>query len=146
MSLKNKLEDELKQALRAGDDLRKRTLRMAISAIKLAEVEKGKPLEDIAIIGILQKEVKSRRETIEEAKQAGRIELATATLDEIAVLETYMPKQLSDEELEELARHVILEVGAKTAAEMGMVMKAIMPRVMGRADGARVSQIVRKLL
>jgi uncharacterized protein len=146
MSLKNKLEDELKQAIRTGDDLRKRTLRMAISAIKLAEVEKGKPLEDTAIIGILQKEVKSRLETIEEAKQAGRIELAAATHDEIAELETYLPRQLSDDELEELARQVILDVGAKTAAELGMVMKAIMPRVMGRADGARVSQIVRKLL
>jgi uncharacterized protein len=146
MSLKIKIEDSLKQAIRNGDDLQKRTLRMAISAIKLVEVDKGRSLEENEILAILQKEVKSRRETIEEAKKAGRDELASATNDEIAVLEAYLPRQLSDEELEELAQQVILEVGATSPAEMGKVMKAIMPRVQGLADGSKVSQIVRKLL
>ncbi|MBE0410707.1 MAG: GatB/YqeY domain-containing protein [Anaerolineales bacterium] len=146
MSLKKKLEDELKQAIRTGDDLRKRTLRMAISAIKLAEVDKGEPLEDSAILGILQKEVKSRRETIDEAAQAGRHELASATSDEISVLESYLPKQLDDKELEALARKAILEVGASSPADMGKVMKLIMPRVKGIADGVRVSQVVKNLL
>jgi uncharacterized protein len=146
MSLKIKIEDSLKQAIRHGDDLQKRTLRMAISAIKLVEVDKGRSLEENEILAILQKEVKSRRETIEEAKKAGRDELASATNDEIAVLEAYLPRQLSDEELEELAQQVILEVGATSPAEMGKVMKAIMPRVQGLADGSKVSQFVRKLL
>lgn len=146
MITKTKLENELREAMRAGNDLRKRTLRMALAAIKLAEVEKGFPLEEPDILAILQKEVKSRRETVEEAKQAGRTELASAANDEIAVIEKYLPQQLSDQELKELARQAIVDVGATSPAQMGGVMKVLMPRVQGRADGARVSQVVRELL
>jgi uncharacterized protein len=146
MIIKTRLENELKDAMRAGDDLRRRTLRMVLSAIKLAEVEKGGSLEEAAILGILQKEVKTRRETVDEATHAGRPELAAAANDEISVLEEYLPKQLTDVELEILAQQAILEVGASSPTEMGNVMKVIMPRVQGRADGARVSQMVRQLL
>jgi len=132
--------------MRAGDDLKKRTLRMVLSAIKLAEVDKGSSLDESVIISILQKEVKSRHETIDEAKRANRPELANAANDEISVLEAYLPQQLSDEDLEELVRQVIQETGVTTPAGMGNVMKSVMPRVQGRADGARVSQIVRLLL
>jgi uncharacterized protein len=146
MIIKTRLENELKDAMRAGDDLRRRTLRMVLSAIKLAEVEKGGSLEEAAILGILQKEVKTRRETVDEATHAGRPELAAAANDEISVLEEYLPKQLTDAELEILAQQAILEVGASSPTEMGNVMKVIMPQVQGRADGARVSQMVRQLL
>jgi uncharacterized protein len=146
MIIKTRLENELKDAMRAGDDLRRRTLRMVLSAIKLAEVEKGGSLEEAAILGILQKEVKTRRETVDEATHAERPELAAAANDEISVLEEYLPKQLTDVELEILAQQAILEVGASSPTEMGNVMKVIMPRVQGRADGARVSQMVRQLL
>ena len=146
MEIKTKLENDLKDAMRAGDDLKKRTLRMVLSAIKLAEVDKGSSLDESVIISILQKEVKSRHETIDEAKRANRPELANAANDEISVLEAYLPQQLSDEDLEELVRQVIQETGVTTPAGMGNVMKSVMPRVQGRADGARVSQIVRLLL
>jgi len=146
MEIKTKLENDLKDAMRAGDDLKKRTLRMVLSAIKLAEVDKGSSLDESVIISILQKEVKSRHETIDEAKRANRPELANAAYDEISVLEAYLPQQLSDEDLEELVRQVIQETGVTTPAGMGNVMKSVMPQVQGRADGARVSQIVRLLL
>lgn len=132
--------------MRASDDLKKRTLRMVLSAIKLAEVDKGGSLDESVIISILQKEVKSRHEAIDEAKRAGRPELVNDANDEISVLEAYLPQQLSDEDLEELVRQVIQETGVSTPAGMGNVMKSVMPRVQGRADGARVSQIVRLLL
>jgi uncharacterized protein YqeY len=146
MSLKEQLHNSLKDAMRAKDDLRKRTLRMAISAIRLAEIDRGNELDDNAVMAILQKEVKSRQESIDEARQAGRPELAEAAQDEIDVLKVFLPEQLSPEEVEELARQVIEEVGATSMREMGQVMKALVPRLEGRATGQQANQAVRKLL
>lgn len=146
MSVKSELETALKEALRAGDDTRKRTIRMAISAIRLAEIENRADLEDPAIFTILQKEVKSRRETIEEAEIARREDLVSAARAEIAILEEYLPRPLTQEELEEMARAAIAEVGASSPEEMGQVMKVLMPRVQGRAEGKQVSQVVRHIL
>jgi uncharacterized protein YqeY len=147
MTTKAQLESALKDAMRAGDDLRKRTLRMVISAIRLAEVEKkGEALDENAILAILQKEVKSRQETIAEAQKANRPDLAADSQAEIEVLEVYLPKQLSPQALEELARQVIAETGASTLREMGQVMKALIPRLQGQATGEQASQVVRKLL
>jgi hypothetical protein len=146
MSIKEQLQSQLKDAMRAGDDLNKRTLRMAISAIRLAEIDKGSELDDNAALAILQKEVKSRQETIEEAQQAGRPELADATQQEIEVLKAFLPEQLSPEELEVLAKQVITEVGATSMREMGAVMKVLVPRLEGRATGQQANQVVRKLL
>jgi uncharacterized protein len=146
MILKTRLENDLKEAMRAGDDLRKRTLRMALSAIRLAEIDKGAPLEDPAILNILQKEVKSRREAIEEAERAARPELASAAQAEIDLLESYLPRQLSEAEIETMVQEVIAEIGATSPSDMGKVMKVLMPRLQGRADGSQVSQIVRRKL
>jgi len=146
METKAKLENDLKEAMRAGDDLRKRTLRMALSAIRLAEVEKGGPLEESAVVAIIQKEVKSHLESIEDARRAGRPDLEQAALAEIDLLEQYLPRQLSSEELEDLARQAIAEVGATNPSEMGKVMKILMPRLQGRATGDQASQAVRKLV
>ena len=145
MSLKEQLQDSLKDALRSGDDLRKRTIRMTLSAIKLAEVDKGE-LDDGAMLAIIQKEIKSRQETIEDAQRSGHRGLAQESQEEIEVLEAYLPKQLSPEELEELARQAIEEVGAASMREMGQVMKVLVPRLEGRATGQQASQAVRKLL
>jgi hypothetical protein len=109
-------------------------------------VNKGAPLDDAAVLSILQKEIKSRQESIEEAERAGRADLAQASQAEISVLEAYLPKQLSNEELEALARQVIAEVGATSQREMGLVMKTLVPRLQGRASGDQTSQVVRKLL
>jgi uncharacterized protein YqeY len=146
MNTKEELESALKDALKAGDDLRKRTLRMALSAIRFAEIEKGQALDESQAQAILQKEVKTRQEAIAEAQHAGRPELEAAARDEIAVLQAFLPQQLSQAELEDMARQVIGETGATSIKEMGQVMKVLLPRLAGRASGDQASQIVRKLL
>jgi uncharacterized protein YqeY len=146
MSTKVQLEDALKDAMRASDDLRKRTLRMALSSIRLAEIDKGQPLDDFAVQTILQKEIKSRQEAIVEAQQARRPDLESASQDEIAVLEEYLPKQLSTQELEALAKDVVAEVGATSMKDMGQVMKVLLPRLQNRAPNDQSSRVVRALL
>jgi uncharacterized protein YqeY len=146
MDTKEKLENDLKEAIRAKDTIRKRTLRMVISAIRLVEVDKRQPLDESGVLAILQKEVKSRQEVIEESKRADRPDLIAEAEAEIAVLEEYLPSPLSPEELECLAQQVINETGASSPKEMGQVMKALVPRLEGRATGQQASQVVRKLL
>jgi uncharacterized protein YqeY len=146
MDLKNALESALKDAMRSGDDVRKRTVRMALAAIRLTEIEKGKPLDDAGMMAILQKEIKSRQESIAEAHQANRPDLVAASEAEIKVLESYLPTQLTPQELEALARQAIAEAGAASPADMGKVMKLLTPRLQGRATGAQASQLVRQLL
>ena len=146
MTTKAQLENALKDAMRSRDEVRKRTLRMTLSAIRLVEIDKGKPLDEQGILAVLQKEVKSRQEAISEAQHAGRPELQAEAEAEIQVLENYLPQQLSDEELETLAKQAIAEVGATSAREMGQVMQVLVPRLQGRASGGQASQAVRKLL
>jgi uncharacterized protein YqeY len=146
MITKAQLENALKDAMRAGDDLRKNTLRMALSAIRLAEIDKGTSLDEPALLAVLQKEVKSRRESIEDALRANRPDLISTAEAEIAVIETFLPQALSPAELEELARQMVQEVGATSLKEMGQVMKLLMPKLQGRATGDQASQAVRKLL
>lgn len=146
MSMKTELENAMKEALRSGETVRKNTLRLVLAAIKEAEVREQIALDAAAILSILQKEVKSRQETMDEAEKAGREDLAQAARDEIAILEDYLPQQMSPEELEKLVDEAIAETGASTPAEMGNVMKAVLPKVQGRADGSKVSQMVRAKL
>ena len=145
MTIKEQLQNELKDAMRAGDNLRKTTLRMALSAIKLAEIDKGE-LDDNAMLAIMQKEVKSRKETIVDAERSGRPDMIETANQEIAILEAFLPEQLSAEELEDLARQAIEESGASSMREMGRVMKVLVPRLEGRATGKQASEAVRKLL
>jgi uncharacterized protein YqeY len=146
MDLKLKLESDLKDALRASDDLRKRTLRMVIASIKNTEIDRGGKLDDVAISAIMQKEIKSRREAIAEAEKARRPDLVQSAQDEIGVLETYLPKAMSTDELRKAAAEVIQEINASTPADMGKVMKILLPKLQGRAPGDVVSRIVRDLL
>lgn len=146
MDIKTQLANDLKDAMRSRDDVRKRTVRMALSAIKLSEIDKGSPLDESAQMAVIQKEVKSRNESIADAQRAGRPDLTAAAQAEIAVLEGYLPKPFTPEELEALVRQAITEAGASSPAEMGKVMKILTPRLQGRATGAQVSQRVRQLL
>ena len=146
MNTKQRLESDLKDAMRTKDDLRKRTLRMALSSIQLAEVDKGGELDDQAVIAAVQKEIKSRHETIEDAERAGRLDMIENAKAEITVLETYLPQPFSEDELEQLACQAIAEAGASSPKEMGQVMKILLPRLQGRATGSEASQAVRKLL
>jgi len=146
MDLKSTLQSDLKDAMRHGDEIRKSTLRMALSAIKLAEVEKGTQLDEVAYLAIIQKEIKSRRESIMDAERANRHELIAQAEQEIKILQGYLPAAFSQEELEIIAKAAISEAGATSIREMGQVMKILIPRLQGRATGDQASQVVRKLL
>jgi uncharacterized protein YqeY len=153
MDLKTQLNESMKDAMKTGDVVRKNTVRMALAAIKQIEVDKRSnpvdkrtSLDDAAVMSLLQKEIKNRREALEEAKKAERPDLVSANEAEIAVLEAFLPKAMPAEELRELVKAAIAETGATTAGEMGKVMKAVMPKTAGRAPGDAVSAIVRELL
>lgn len=146
MLTKEALESDLHSAIRASDAVRKSTLRLVLTAIKLAEVEKREPLDEIELIAVLQKESKMRRESIEESKRAEREDLIGPLESELAVLQSYLPKPFTTEELQALARQAISETGVTEMQDMGKVMKALMPKVQGRADGKIVSETVRGLL
>lgn len=146
MSKKDELTQALKDALRARDNRRKSTIRLTLAAIKNAEVEANAELDESKILAIIQKGVKSRRETIEAAERANREDLITEANEEISILEEFLPQPLNREDLEKLAREAIAESGATSPREMGNVMKLLMSQVQGRADGKRVSQVVKQLL
>ena len=143
MSKKSEFENALKDAMRSKDAMRKNTLRLILSAIKEAEVLKQAELDDAAILSILQKEVKSRQETIADAEKAEREDLLQEAHEEIKILEEYLPAAMSDEDLDALIAEAIAESGASAPSDMGNVMKLVLRRVQGRADGGKVSQIVR---
>jgi uncharacterized protein YqeY len=146
MEIKSTLQSDLTDAIRHGEETRKSTLRMVLSAIKFAEVEKNAHMDEAAYLAIIQKEIKARRETIADAEKANRPELITQAEEEIVILQGYLPAALSQEELENMAKLAITEVGATSIREMGQVMKILMPRLQGRATGDQASQVVRKLL
>ena len=146
MDIKTQLNDSIKDAMKSGDEIRKRTVRMVLAAIKQVEVDKRIELDDMAIIAILQKEVKNRREALEEAKKAARADLAEANEAEIKVLEAFLPKAMPAEELRALVQAAITETGATSPGEMGKVMKVVMAKVAGRAPNDMVSAAVRELL
>jgi uncharacterized protein YqeY len=146
MEMKTQLNDALKEAMKSGDEVRKRTVRMALAAIKQVEIDRRITLDEAAVLTILHKEIKNRRESLEEANKAGRADLAAEAEAEIAVLQAFLPKGLDMQELRALAQAAIAETGAASPADMGKVMKVLMPRVAGRAPGDQVSQVLRDLL
>ena len=146
MSIKEKLRSGLTEAMKSGQDLRKTTLRMALAAIKNAEVEARGDIEDDLVLNLLQKEVKARQETIESAKQANRPDLISKAEEEIEILNEFLPQQLSLEELKVIVKEAIEESGASSMAEIGKVMGVLMPKIRGKADGKEANQIVRELL
>ena len=146
MSIKTQLNDSMKDAMKSGDEVRKRTVRMALAAVKQAEVDKRIELDDAAVMALLQKEVKNRREALEEAKKANRADLIEANEAEINILQSFLPKAMPAEELRALVQAAIEETGAASPADMGKVMKTVMPRVAGRAPNDMVSAAVRELL
>ena len=146
MNLKTQLNDSMKDAMKSGDEVRKRTVRMVLAAVKQVEVDKRAELDDMAVMNIIQKEVKNRRESLEEARKANRPDLIEANEAEIKVLEAFLPKSMPDEELREIVQAAITETGASTPADMGKVMKIVMGKVAGRAPNDRISGTLRELL
>jgi len=148
MTSKQSLREDMTAAMRARDKVRTATLRMALAAVTNAEVagKEAKELTDDEVQQVIAKEAKKRREAAQAYDDAGRSELAESERAELAVLEEYLPKQLSDEELGTLVADAISETGASGMAAMGQVMKAVQPKVAGRADGGRVAAAVKQAL
>ncbi len=146
MDLKSQLNESMKSAMKARDEIRLRTVRMALANIKQAEVDKQTTMDDAAVTALLQKEIKNRREALDEARKANRADLISDNEAEIKVIESFLPKAMPAEELRALARAAITEVGAAAPTDMGKVMKALMPKVAGRAAGDQVSGVVKELL
>ena len=146
MSIKNTLEEALKQAMRDQDEIKRNALRLALSTLKLAEVDAGKELDDLAIFAILQKEIKTKEETIFEAEKAGRNEMIQPIAAEIDYLKGFLPKELSEEELTNLVKSIIAETGATSIKDMGRVMKTVIEKAQGQASNDRISKLVKDLL
>ncbi|WP_142261166.1 GatB/YqeY domain-containing protein [Thermopolyspora flexuosa] len=147
-SLKDKLKADLSAAMKNRDEVRTRTIRLALAAISTEEVagKAARELSDEEIVKVLTKEAKKRREAAEAFANAGRQDRAEAELAEKAVLEEYLPAQLTDEELNRLVEEAIAETGAEGPRAMGQVMKVLNPKVAGRAEGSRVAAAVRARL
>jgi uncharacterized protein len=146
MNMKQTIQSALTTAMKAKDEDTKRTLRLVMTAIKFADIEKGGEIDDQRILSILQKEVKTRQDAIQEAKRAHRTDLIETAEKEIVILNRFLPQRMDEEELVELAKSVISETGASTLRDMGEVMKILMPKLAGRASGQDASKIVRELL
>lgn len=146
MSLKEKIENDLKEAMKAKEAAKVSCLRLIKSAIKNKEIDVRGTLDDAQTTAILSTLAKQRKESIEQFKKGGRDDLVKQEEAELALLEVYLPKQMSEKELEEIVIKTIAETGAKEAKEAGKVMKALMPKIQGRADGKVVSfQVLKKL-
>jgi uncharacterized protein len=149
MTLPERIDADLKEAMRARDAARLSVLRMLKSALKYAAIEKSGGEGELAesdFIQVIRKQAKQRQDSIESFEKGGRAELAAKEKEELAVLQTYLPQQLSAEELTKIVRETIAETGAASKAQMGTVMKALQAKVAGRADGRALSQEVARQL
>ena len=146
MSLKQQINDQVKQAMKAGEKQRLKVLRMLTAAIKQKEVDERTELDDAQVLAIIDKQVKQRRESIEQYSAGGRAELAETEQAEIDVLSEFLPEQLGEDELEAMIDQAIADTGAASMADMGKVMGQLKPKVQGRADMKEVSAAVRAKL
>ncbi|TQQ85729.1 GatB/YqeY domain-containing protein [Peptacetobacter hominis] len=146
MSLKQKLQEDLKTSMKNKDTVRKSVVTLIRSSIKQIEVDKRIELNDDDIIDIISKQLKQRNDSLEQFLDAGREDLVEETRSEIEILKEYLPQQLSEEELNEIVKQTISEVGATSMKDMGKIMSAIMPKVKGRADGKLINKLVKENL
>jgi len=146
VNLKQKLSEDLKQSMKDGDVIRRSTIRMLMAAIKNAEIARQKTLEDSDILGIIAKEIRQRRESIESFRQGNRQDLVDKEESEIAVLQVYLPPPMTREEIVEAAKKIIAEVGAEGLGDKGKVMPKIIEQLKGRADGREINAVVSELL
>jgi uncharacterized protein len=144
--LREKIATDMRDAMKAREQARVATLRMLMAAVKNAEVEKLHELSDDEVLEVVAREAKRRRESIDAFEKGGRSDLVEKETAELNVLEAYLPAKLSDEQLVELVDEAVAETGATTPKQMGEVMKALMPKIRGRADGAQVSALVKSKL
>lgn len=146
MSVAEQFSDDLKKALKSGDKDALSVIRIIKATIKNREIEKGTPLNDEEIYSVLQSLVRQGRESLEQFSQGGRADLAEREKRHVLIVQSYLPQQLSEEEINRIIKEVIHDTGAKGPGEMGKVMKAIIPKVTGQADNRLVSKLVKKAL
>ena len=146
MSLKEKLQEDLKSSMKNKDTIRKSVVTLIRAAIKQYEVDNRVELADDAIIDIISKQLKQRKDSLAEFEKANRDDLIEETKSEIQVLEGYLPQQLSEEELEKIVIETIAEVSATSMKDMGKIMATIKPKTAGRADGRKINELVKKNL
>jgi uncharacterized protein YqeY len=144
--LKRKLADDLKQAMKSGATVRRDTIRLLISSVNNAEMAKQAPLTDADILGVIAKDVKRHQESIDAFKKGNRPDLVAKEEAEMAVLQGYLPAQLSHDDIVAAAREVIAAVGAQGPGDKGRVMQQLMPKLKGRADGKEINDVVTQLL
>ncbi|MDQ6421119.1 GatB/YqeY domain-containing protein [Paenibacillus sp. LHD-117] len=146
MNLSERLTDDMKQAMKSQDKFKLTTIRMMRASVKNLEIDLRRPLDDNEVLDILSREIKIRKDSLQEFKKAGRDDLVTGLAAEIEIISQYLPEQLTEEEIQEIVRQTIQELGASSKAEMGKVMSALMPKTKGRADGKLVNQFVQQFL
>ena len=146
MSLKETLADDLKAAMKEKDKIRKDAVQMVRAAILQVEKDQKIALDDAGVIEVVARELKKRKDSLSDFEKGGRQDLIDSTTREIEVLSKYLPEQLSDEALEQIVRESIAEAGAQTIKDMGKVMKIILPKVKGKAEGSKVNALVKKIL
>lgn len=146
MSLQQRILQDYNEAMRKGDTLRRDTLRFLRAALKNEEVARGRPLEDTEVLQVVQRLARQRRESIEQFRKGHRPDLVAKEEAELAILTSYLPRQLDREEIAQRARQVIEEVGARGPADKGRVMGRLMPQLRGQAEGSLVSEVVSALL
>lgn len=146
MTLKEQIEKDFIEAYKAKDELKASTLRMIKSAIKNKEIVSGNELDESAVVDVVAKEIKQRRDSADEYKKGGRPELAEKEEKEINILKVYLPEQLSEEEITKIVESAIKKTGASSISDIGKVMSVVMPEVKGKSDGALVSKIVKDKL
>ncbi len=146
MNLSERLNEDMKQAMKSQEKFRLSVIRMVRSSIKNVEIDLKRPLEDQEVLDILSREIKQRKDALQDFEKAGRQDLIDNAKAEIDVIATYLPQQLTEEEIRAIVAETIQEVGASSKAEMGKVMAALMPKVKGRAEGKLVNQAVQQML
>ncbi|WP_110932124.1 GatB/YqeY domain-containing protein [Paenibacillus bouchesdurhonensis] len=146
MNLSERLNEDMKQAMKSQDKFKLSTIRMVRATIKNLEIDLKRPLNDNEVLDILSREIKQRKDALQEFEKAGRDDLAAKVKAEAEIIAVYLPEQLTEEEIKVIVQQTIQETGASSKAEIGKVMSALMPKVKGRADGKLVNQAVQQLL
>jgi len=146
MSLKDRLAEDLKDAIRSGDERRKIAIRLVVAGVKNAEVAQGAPLDDSGVLKVISKEANRRRESIDQFRKGNRPDLVAQEETELAILQTYLPPAMSRDEILQAARAVIAQVGARGPTDKGKVMPVLIGQLAGRAEGREINEVVTQLL
>ena len=146
MNLSERLNDDMKNAMKSKDKFKLTTIRMIRASVKNLEIDLKRPLDDSEVLDIISREIKQRKDSLQEFKKAGRDDLVTDLAAEIEIISGYLPEQLTEEEIQEIVRQTIQELGASSKADMGKVMGALLPKTKGRAESKLVNQFVQQYL